>query len=71
MEGLLRNDPKALAAPALSMYWWYPAAAIAPRNGPAQKIHCFVLPIKKKKDYLLRKASRETNKFMIILIILI
>ena len=37
--GLLLNDPRALAAPALKMNWWQKAAMAAPMNGPTQKIH--------------------------------
>lgn len=40
VPGLLRNDPKALIADALSTSSWYIAAASAPANGPTQKIHC-------------------------------
>lgn len=36
----LLKDPRALAAPALRMYWWYRAAMAAPMKGPTQNIHC-------------------------------
>nr|GME06867.1 putative aquaporin [Ipomoea batatas] len=42
---LLLYDPRALAAPALSTYWWYSAAMAAPTNGPTQNIHCLVFAI--------------------------